>query len=85
MTCPAAVTNPLELIDDPQLLARGFLKPIDHPDFGEINFPVGALASVFQQAMSIAPTFGESTALVLDELGYSVSEIQNLKDEGIVA
>jgi crotonobetainyl-CoA:carnitine CoA-transferase CaiB-like acyl-CoA transferase len=81
----AAVTNPLELIDDPQLLARGFLKPIDHPDFGRINFPVGALASMFQQAMSIAPTLGESTALILDELGYSVSEIHRLKDEGTVA
>jgi crotonobetainyl-CoA:carnitine CoA-transferase CaiB-like acyl-CoA transferase len=73
------------LIDDPQLLARGFLKPIDHPDFGKINFPVGALASMFSRAMSIAPTLGESTALILDELGYSVSEIHRLKDEGIVA
>lgn len=78
----AAVTNPLELIDDPQLLARGFLKPIDHPDFGNINFPVGALASMFSQAMSLAPVLGESTALILDELGYSVKEIERLKDEG---
>jgi CoA:oxalate CoA-transferase len=80
----AAVTNPLELIDDQQLLARGFLKPIDHPDFGKINFPVGALASMFQQAMSVAPTLGESTKLILDELGYSVKEIDRLKDEGVV-
>jgi crotonobetainyl-CoA:carnitine CoA-transferase CaiB-like acyl-CoA transferase len=28
---------------------------------------------------------GESTALILDELGYSVSEIRRLKDEGVVA
>jgi crotonobetainyl-CoA:carnitine CoA-transferase CaiB-like acyl-CoA transferase len=81
----AAVTNPLELIDDPQLLARGFLKPIDHPDFGKINFPVVALASMFQQAMSVAPMLGESTKLILDELGYSVKEINRLKDEGVVA
>jgi CoA:oxalate CoA-transferase len=81
----AAVTNPLELIDDPQLLARGFLKSIEHPDFGKINFPVGALASMFQQAMSIAPRLGESTAQVLDELGYSVSEIRGLKEEGITS
>ncbi len=81
----AAVTNPLELIDDRQLLARGFLKPVDHPDFGKMNFPVGALASMFGQAMSFAPSLGESTALVLDALGYSDSEIRRLKDEGIVA
>jgi len=81
----AAVTNPLELVDDPQLLARGFLTPVDHPDFGKMNFPVGALASMFGQAMSFAPPLGESTALVLDELGYSESEIRRLKDEGVVA
>jgi crotonobetainyl-CoA:carnitine CoA-transferase CaiB-like acyl-CoA transferase len=83
---PAAeVANPLELIDDPQLIARGFLKAIDHPDFGKINFPVGALASMFRQAISVAPVLGDSTALILDELGYSVKEIDRLKDEGIVA
>ena len=81
----AVVTNPLELIDDPQLVARGFLKAIDHPDFGKINFPVGALASMFQQAMSLAPTLGASTAPLLAELGYSASEVDRLKDEGIVA
>jgi CoA:oxalate CoA-transferase len=81
----AAVANPLELIDDPQLLARGFLKPVDHPDFGKLNFPVGAIATMFSQAMSIAPMLGESTKLILDELGYSVKEIDRLKDEGVVA
>jgi len=81
----AAVTNPLELIDDPQLLARGFLKSIEHPDFGKINFPVGALASMFQQAMSIAPRLGESTVRMLEELGYPVSEIRGLKEEGITS
>jgi crotonobetainyl-CoA:carnitine CoA-transferase CaiB-like acyl-CoA transferase len=40
---------------------------------------------MFSQAMSIAPALGESTALILDELGYSVKEIDSLKDEGIVA
>ena len=81
----AVVTNPLELVDDPQLLARGFLKSIDHPAFGTINFPTGALASMFQQVMSIAPTLGANTATILDELGYSTSEIDRLKQEGIVA
>ena len=81
----AAVTNPLELVDDPQLLARGFLKPVDHPEFGKMNFPVGALASIFGQAMSLAPRLGESTAAVIEELGYSDSEIRQLKNEGGVA
>ena len=81
----AVVTNPLELIDDPQLLARGFLKAIDHPAFGKINFPVGVLASMFQQAMSLAPALGASTAQLLAEIGYSAGEIDRLKQEGAVA
>jgi crotonobetainyl-CoA:carnitine CoA-transferase CaiB-like acyl-CoA transferase len=80
----AAVANLLELVDDPQLQARGFLKPVDHPDFGRINFPVGALASMFGQAVSFAPRLGEATASILGDLGYSASEIGRLKDEGIV-
>jgi formyl-CoA transferase len=81
----AVVTNPLELINDPQLLARGFLKAIDHPAFGKINFPVGALASMLHQAMSVAPSLGASTAPVLAELGCTASEVDRLKHEGIVA
>jgi crotonobetainyl-CoA:carnitine CoA-transferase CaiB-like acyl-CoA transferase len=80
----AAVANLLELVDDPQLQARGFLKPVDHPDFARINFPVGALASMFGQAVSFAPRLGEATASILGDLGYSASEIGRLKDEGIV-
>lgn len=80
----AAVANPLELVDDPQLLARGFLRPVDHPDFGRINFPVGALASMWGKELSFAPRLGQNTAEILGELGYSAMEIDRLKDEGVV-
>jgi crotonobetainyl-CoA:carnitine CoA-transferase CaiB-like acyl-CoA transferase len=78
------VTNPLELVDDPQLLARGFLRPVDHPDFGRINFPAGALASLRQQEMAFAPRLGQHTAAVLRELGYSAAEIDRLKAQGVI-
>lgn len=78
------VTNPLELIDDPQLLARGFLRPADHPDFGRINFPTGALASLRRQEMSFAPRLGEHTAAILSESGYADAEIARLKERGVV-
>jgi crotonobetainyl-CoA:carnitine CoA-transferase CaiB-like acyl-CoA transferase len=82
---PAApVANPLELIADPQLLTRGFLKPVDHPVFGQINFPMGALASLFGQEMRSAPRLGEHTASILATLGYAASEIEGLARDGII-
>jgi len=80
----AVVTNPLELVEDPQLLARGFLKSVDHPDFGAINFPMGVFAGMWGKALGFAPRLGQDSAAILRELGYSAQEIGQLADEGIV-
>jgi CoA:oxalate CoA-transferase len=67
---PAATVASLEeLLDDPQLIARGFLRPLDHPDFGCIPFPVGALASLYGRGISPAPHLGADNAEILRELG----------------
>ena len=79
------VTNPLELVDDPQLLARDFLRPVDHPEYGRMNFPAGALASLRHQPMSFAPRLGQDTAAVLRKIGYSDADIARLKEQGVVA
>ena len=66
---PAApVLSPLELTHDPQLLSRGFLRPVDHPDFGRINFPAGALASLWGKGLAFAPRLGQDNAAILNEL-----------------
>jgi formyl-CoA transferase len=62
------VTTPLDLVDDPQLLARGFLKPIDHPLFGRINVPAGALAQMRGVVPDPAPTLGAHNAEILKEI-----------------
>jgi crotonobetainyl-CoA:carnitine CoA-transferase CaiB-like acyl-CoA transferase len=68
---PAApVLSPLDLTHDPQLLARGFLRSVEHPDFGRMNFPLGALASLAGKEVSIAPRLGQDNAAILAELGY---------------
>lgn len=53
------VSTPLDLVNDPQLMERGFLERIDHPEFGEIFFPHGAIASALGNRLRPAPRLGE--------------------------
>jgi crotonobetainyl-CoA:carnitine CoA-transferase CaiB-like acyl-CoA transferase len=62
------VSTPLDLVNDPQLIARGFLAEMDHPEFGKILFPQGALASVLGTRLGPAPKLGEHNEEVLTGL-----------------
>jgi crotonobetainyl-CoA:carnitine CoA-transferase CaiB-like acyl-CoA transferase len=59
------VSTPLDLVNDPQLLARGFLTEIDHPAFGKIHVPQGALASIAGTVLRPAPRLGEHNQMIL--------------------
>jgi crotonobetainyl-CoA:carnitine CoA-transferase CaiB-like acyl-CoA transferase len=78
------VSTPLDLIDDPQLIARGFLKEIDHPEFGRVKFPVGAIASVLGTQLTPAPRLGEHNTEILTQLGYSIEDRKTLLAAGAV-
>ena len=78
------VSTPLDLIDDPQLIARGFLKEIDHPEFGRIKFPEGAIGSVLGTQLTPAPRLGEHNTEILTQLGYSEDDRQTLISAGAV-
>lgn len=78
------VSTPLDLIDDPQLNARGFLKRIDHRQFGSIMFPQGAIATMRKSELRSAPRLGEHTAELLSRLGYSPSDQQSFAAAGAV-
>jgi crotonobetainyl-CoA:carnitine CoA-transferase CaiB-like acyl-CoA transferase len=62
------VSTPLDLVEDPQLIARGFLTEMDHRDYGKIRFPQGAIASVLGTRLSPAPRLGEHNEQILKEL-----------------
>jgi len=62
------VSTPRDLVNDPQLLARGFLTEMEHRDFGKINFPQGAIATTLGNRLGAAPKLGEHNALILSEL-----------------
>jgi crotonobetainyl-CoA:carnitine CoA-transferase CaiB-like acyl-CoA transferase len=78
------VSTTQDLVEDPQLMARGFLKEIEHPEFGRMLFPMGASASLRGRTLSLAPRLGEHTAEILSELGYRVGEQRMLCERGIV-
>jgi crotonobetainyl-CoA:carnitine CoA-transferase CaiB-like acyl-CoA transferase len=78
------VSTPLDLVDDPQLIARGFLKEIDHPEFGKILFPQGAIASILRTPMSPAPRLGQHNTEILTQLGYSDTDRQSLISAGTI-
>ena len=65
------VSTTLDLVDDPQLIARGFLQEINHPLLGRITFPTGALATVVGAQLSPAPRLGEHNAQILKELRHA--------------
>ncbi|MGN6733298.1 MAG: CoA transferase, partial [Candidatus Binatia bacterium] len=54
-----------DLVDDPQLAARGFLAEIDHPEFGIIRFPQGAIAAVLGKKVEPVPRLGEHNDEIL--------------------
>jgi formyl-CoA transferase len=67
------VSTTLDLVNDPQLIARGFLTEMDHREFGRINFPQGAIASVLGNQLSAAPKLGEHNTEILNELPKSTA------------
>jgi crotonobetainyl-CoA:carnitine CoA-transferase CaiB-like acyl-CoA transferase len=68
------VSTTLDLIDDPQLVARGFLRELNHPLLGRIMFPMGAIATVTGVELSPAPRLGQHNNEILSELGYALPE-----------
>jgi crotonobetainyl-CoA:carnitine CoA-transferase CaiB-like acyl-CoA transferase len=78
------VSTPLDLVDDPQLIARGFLKELDHLEFGRIRFPQGAIATVLGNQLGPAPKLGEHNNEILTQLGYSAEDCHTLISAGAI-
>ena len=75
-----------EVVSDPQVLASGYLRRIDHPEYGEIvsmGMPLRFSGGVPEPA-DRAPNLGEDTELVLKEAGYSWTRIDELRDHGAI-
>ena len=66
------IDSPDETIENPQIQARGYYQPVEHPELGEITFP-GApfiMSSSPWAVNSTAPALGQHNGDVLRALGY---------------
>ena len=80
------IDSPEETVDNPQIQARGYYVPLDHPDLGEITFP-GApflMSDSPWQVQSAAPQLGEHNGKVLGDLGYSAQDQAYLRTSEVI-
>jgi crotonobetainyl-CoA:carnitine CoA-transferase CaiB-like acyl-CoA transferase len=82
----ARVARPDELIDDPQLLARGMIERRPHPALGEIVLHGNPLkfTDAPPRSRPLAPALGEHNAEVYAEIGLGADDLARLRDGGIV-
>ncbi len=82
----AKVARPEELIDDPQLNARGMIERHPHPQLGEILFHGNPLRfdGAQPRARALAPGLGEHNLEVFAELGLDAAQLDALAERGIV-
>ncbi len=80
------IRNVSEALTDPQVAARGMIVALEHPLLGVIRSlatPVH-LRDTPLTYRRYPPGLGEHTVGVLSEIGYSGSEIEQLRNQGLV-
>ncbi len=80
------VAAPEELIDDPQLLARGMIERHAHPTLGEVLFHGNALrfAGAEPRERALAPDLGEANDEVYGALGIEPAARRALAEKGVI-
>lgn len=85
-SCFAPIHTPTEVIEDPQLKARGMVTTYDDPRKGEIihlGFPA-RFSEELDIKRSPAPELGEHTDKALSDLGFTEEEIEGFKEKGVI-
>lgn len=83
----APVRNLREVMNDPNMLARGSLQTIDHPELGRVNLPHSALTFPGLPRRPIEPSLplgSRNAAVYGDWLGRSAEDLAALKADGVI-
>lgn len=81
------VLSPQQVLDDPHVAARGLFQPMAYPGAERPAPVMGTPVHLSATPGSVrhrAPTLGEHTDSLLDELGYSAAEIEALREQRVV-
>ncbi len=85
-TLHAPVQTPLEVLEDPQVKANGYLVDYVHPQYGP--FQVASSPVQFDleptEVRRVAPEMGQDTEQVLLEHGYTWQQIAQLKEQRVI-
>jgi crotonobetainyl-CoA:carnitine CoA-transferase CaiB-like acyl-CoA transferase len=75
-----------ELMDDPQVIANGYMAEVEHPDLGAIKLADHPIrySETPNRIISVAPELGQHTEDILLNLGYTWDDITNLQDSGVI-
>ena len=81
------VLSPQQVLDDPHVAAKGLFQPTDYPGLDKpaplMKTPV-ELSATPGEIRHRAPTLGEHTTQIMQELGYSADEIETLRAQRII-
>ena len=80
------IDSPEETVDNPQIQARGYYVPVEHPALDEITFP-GApflMSGSPWEVREAAPRLGEHNGEVLGSMGYSAQEMAWLRASEVI-
>ena len=82
----ARVAAPEELLDDPQLAARGMIERHAHPGLGEIVLHGNPLklSAAAPRERALAPALGADNAAVYGALGVSAGDLERLSRDGVI-
>ncbi|MFC2000241.1 CaiB/BaiF CoA transferase family protein [Chloroflexota bacterium] len=82
----APIQKPLDLVNDPQVIANDYIVEYDHPTYGRqkvVGFPY-TFSETPASLRRPCPELGQHTEEVLLELGYTWSDIAGFKEREVI-
>ncbi len=81
----SATLDTHELFTDPHLSERGLVEELEHPELGSVKvMRMPAMLSGSEAPIEVAPTLGQHTQEVLEELDVGEEEIGGLFERGVI-